>query len=146
MSLVLEVVKDEKDFDEILPLLHVSFSDPPSPFRRWFMPIHTTLEAAIEDARDRSIDKWKRNETIHWIKVTDTDSGKIIGAALWEIQNEIRERPQVPTNAYWHKEGSEEKAFAEKLLTELNTFTVKRMSRPHVGTYIMLCAMLGVAC
>ncbi|KAI0378543.1 hypothetical protein F5Y04DRAFT_283772 [Hypomontagnella monticulosa] len=132
MSLVLEIVEDEKDFDQILPLLYIGFSNPPSPFRKWFMPIHTTLEAAIEDAKCRSIKKWRENKTITWIKVTDIQAGKIIGAASWDIREEMLEEPQMPANAYWHREGSEEKAFAEKLLTELRTFTMERMSRPHV--------------
>ncbi len=67
---------------------------------------------------------------------SDTDSGKIVGAAEWEIRREVSpsDEPMKPINAYWHIEGSEEKVFAEKLLMNLRGFMKERMIRPHIGT------------
>lgn len=137
MPLVLEEVKDERDFDEIIPMLYAAFGEPYNSLRRWFIPVHTTVEAAIEASKERTVKSWKQHQGIHWIKVTDTDSGKIIGAGEWEIREKIDtpNEPQQPINAYWHIEGSDEKAFAGKLLTSLKGFMNERMSRPHLGTY-----------
>ncbi|KAI1770989.1 hypothetical protein F4818DRAFT_454902 [Hypoxylon cercidicola] len=134
MPLVLEEVKDEKDFDEILPVLYAAFGEPYNSLRRWFIPVHTTVDAAIEDAKARHIKSWKQHAGIHWVKVTDTDSGKIVGAAEWEIREQVSppDEPQKPINAYWHIEGSEEKAFAEKLLMNLKGFMKERMTRSHI--------------
>ncbi|KAI1371396.1 hypothetical protein F4677DRAFT_450513 [Hypoxylon crocopeplum] len=134
MPLLLEEVKDEKDFNEVLPVLYAAFGEPYNSLRKWFIPVHTTVEAAIEDAKGRNIKNWKQHDGIHWLKVTDTDSGKVIGAAEWEIREKVSpsDEPQKPINAYWHTEGSEEKAFAEKLLVQLKGFMKERMARPHL--------------
>ncbi|KAI0896465.1 hypothetical protein F4806DRAFT_464652 [Annulohypoxylon nitens] len=134
MTLRLEEVKDEKDFDEILPVLYAAFGEPYNSLRKWFIPVHTTVEAAVEGSKERNVRSWKQSEGIHWLKVTDTDSGKIIGAAEWEIREQVSppDEPQGPINAYWHTEGSEEKAFAEKLFVNLKGFMKKRMGRPHI--------------
>ncbi|KAI1415340.1 hypothetical protein F5Y13DRAFT_8128 [Hypoxylon sp. FL1857] len=134
MPLLLQVVEDERDFDEILPVLYAAFGEPYNSLRRWFIPVHTTVEAAIEDAKGRMVKGWKQHEGIHWVKVTDTDSGAIVGAAEWEIRSTVSpaNEPQAPINAYWHIEGSEEKAFAEKLFVNLKGFMKERMARPHI--------------
>ncbi|KAL7622779.1 hypothetical protein AAE478_006458 [Parahypoxylon ruwenzoriense] len=134
MPLRLEEVKNEQDFGEILPVLYAAFGEPYNSLRKWFIPVHTTVEAAIEDAKGRNVKSWKEHTNIHWLKVTDTDSGKIVGAAEWEIRHTIDSphEPQKPINAYWHIEGSEEKLFAEKLLINLKGFMKERMTRPHV--------------
>lgn len=138
MPLLLQEVTDERDFDEILPMLFAAFGEPYNSLRRWFFPIHTTTEAAVEASKQRHIQAWREHPDLHWVKVTDTDSGKIIGAAEWEIRPEVDPdgRPQVPINAYWHTEGSVEKEFAEKLLTSLKSFMKERMTRPHLGMYM----------
>ncbi|OTB06975.1 hypothetical protein M426DRAFT_318340 [Hypoxylon sp. CI-4A] len=134
MPLVIEVVKDEKEFDDILPVLYAAFGEPYNSLRRWFIPVHTTVEAAINDSRERNIKSWKQHSGIHWVKAVDTDSGVVVGAAEWEIREKVDApgSPQKPPNAYWHTEGSEEKAFAERLLTQLKGFMKERMARPHV--------------
>lgn len=133
MPFTLEEVKDEKDFDEILPVLFAAFGEPYNSLRKWFIPVHTTVEAAIEDSKMRNIKSWKQHDGIHWVKAVDTESGKIVGAAEWEIRQEVSDEPLKPINASWHIEGSEEKVFAEKLLIQLKGFMKERMTRPHIG-------------
>ncbi|XXH02252.1 hypothetical protein Hte_008621 [Hypoxylon texense] len=134
MPFILQEVKDEKDFDEILPVLYAAFGEPYNSLRRWFIPVHTTVEAAIENSKMRSIKSWKQHAGIHWIKAIDTDSSKVVGAAEWEIRQDVSpsDEPLKPFNASWHIEGSEEKAFAEKLLMNLKGFMKERMIRPHI--------------
>ncbi|KAI2622458.1 hypothetical protein GGR54DRAFT_64694 [Hypoxylon sp. NC1633] len=132
MPFILEEVKDEKDFDEILPVLFAAFEEPYNSLRRWFIPVHTTVEAAIEGSKERNVKSWKQHAGIHWVKVIDTESGKVVGAAEWEIRQEVSNEPLKPINAYWHIDGSEEKVFAERLLMHLKGFMKERMTRPHI--------------
>ncbi|CAJ2509239.1 Uu.00g142650.m01.CDS01 [Anthostomella pinea] len=134
MPLKLEEVRDEQDFDQISPMLYAAFGQPYNSLRRWFMPVHTTVEAAIEASKQRAIKNWKAHENLHWVKVTDPESGQIIGAAEWEIREQVdnTNEPQQPINARWHIEGSEEKEFTGKLLTSLKGFMKERMTRPHL--------------
>ncbi|KAI5923503.1 hypothetical protein F4810DRAFT_209018 [Camillea tinctor] len=134
MPLVLEEVKDEQDFDQILPVLWEAFGEPFNSLRRWFIPIHTTPDAAVEAAKARMVKNWKSHDNLHWVKVTDSESGKIIGAAEWEIRETIDDlgKAQQPINAYWQSDFTEEKQFCEKLLTSLKEFMKVRMTRPHI--------------
>lgn len=135
MPLFLGEVKDAKDFDEILLVLYADFGEPYNSLRRWFIPVHTTVEAAIEDAKAQYMKSWKQHGSIHWVKVTDNDSGNIVGAAEWEIRERVSpsDEPRKLIDAYWHIEGTEEKAFAGKLATSLEGFMKDRMARPHIG-------------
>ncbi|KAF2657387.1 hypothetical protein K491DRAFT_714424 [Lophiostoma macrostomum CBS 122681] len=134
MTLKLEEVTTDKDFDEILPVLYAAFGEPYNALRQWFIPVHTDVDDAIEAAKVRTSKKWKEHDNIHWIKVTDTDSGMIIGAAEWEIRESIpkADGDDKPINAYWHTEGTEEKEFAGTLITQLKGFMKDRMTRPHL--------------
>ncbi|KAI1357185.1 hypothetical protein F5Y08DRAFT_324827 [Xylaria arbuscula] len=134
MSYSIEVVTNQKDFDEILPMLYVAFGEPNNALRRWFMPVHTTEQAAIEASKQRTLKHWIQNDDLYWIKATDAETGKIIGAAEWDIRRQIDNPggPQKPIEAGWHLPGSEEKAFAGRLLTSLKGFMKERMTRPHI--------------
>ncbi|KAF2107289.1 hypothetical protein BDV96DRAFT_653881 [Lophiotrema nucula] len=119
MAFALEEVREERDYDEIVPVLYAAFGHPYNSLRKWFIPVHTTTEAALEDFKGRLLKSWKQKPDLYWIKVTDTETGRIVGAAEWEVRKTIEEprsEPE-PLNAYWHTEGSEEKQFAEKMLT-----------------------------
>jgi hypothetical protein len=142
MALKLEVVTEERDFDDIASLLWAAFGHPYNSLRQWFIPVHTTVEAALEDFKGRLLKHWNHNDDLHWIKVTDTQSGHMIGAAEWEVRKTI-EQPsgeQKPLNCYWHTEGSEEKQFCDQMLTQFKTFMKARMDRPHIGKEFVLTA------
>ncbi|KAI1078354.1 acyl-CoA N-acyltransferase [Whalleya microplaca] len=134
MPLLLEEVRNEQDFDQILPVLYAAFGEPYNALRQWFIPVHTSVEAAIEASKARMVKNWKAHDNLHWIKVTDSESGKIVGAAEWEIRQKVDTpgEAQKPINASWHTEGSEEKEFAGKLITSLKGFMKDRMTRPHL--------------
>ena len=46
--------------------------------------------------------------------------------------------PEVPEpiDADWHLEGSEERAFASKLMMQFKRFMQERMTTPHIGMVI----------
>ncbi|KAI0197603.1 hypothetical protein F4808DRAFT_294423 [Astrocystis sublimbata] len=134
MPYLLQEVKDAGGFDEILAMLHTAFEEPYNPLHRWFMPVYTTTEAAIEATKQRIIKHWSHDENLYWFKVTDTETGKIVGAAEWAIRERINHPGEVqkPIEAQWHPEGSDEMIFAGKLVTSLKSFMKERMTQPHV--------------
>jgi hypothetical protein len=133
-NLKLEEVTSEKDFDQIWPVLFDAFEKPYNSFFQFFNPIHGMREEAIQVSKGRHIQTWKNDPDCHWLKVTDTNTNEIIGAACWEVHEKTPEPSSASPNASWHIEGSEEKAFAEKLLGGLKGFIGERMMRPHLGT------------
>jgi hypothetical protein len=137
MSFSLQEVKDEKDFDLIYPMLYKGFCVPYNSILRMFIPVQTTVEAAIEDAKIRSIQAWKEHEGKHWVKVTDNASGAVLGAAEWGITKQLDVNAGVsqPIVADWHAEGSVDKEFTGQYLTGVRAFVAKRITRPHIGNY-----------
>ncbi|KAI1175952.1 hypothetical protein F4777DRAFT_295622 [Nemania sp. FL0916] len=133
MPYLLQEVKDVEDFGEILAMLHAAFEQPYNPLHRWFMPVYTTTKDMIEATKQKTIKHWSESDTTHWLKVTSTETGMIVGAAEWEIREHIDGvgEPQRPIEARAHPEGSEERVFAGKLVTSLKGFMKERMTRPH---------------
>ncbi|KAI0400015.1 hypothetical protein F4802DRAFT_620397 [Xylaria palmicola] len=134
MPYLLQEVKDPGDFDEILAMLHAAFEEPYNPLHHWFMPVYTTTKATIEVTKQRIVKYWSHDDNIYWFKVTDTETGKIVGVAEWAIRERI-DRPgeaQKPIEAQWHPEGSDERIFTGKLVISLKCFMKERMTQPHV--------------
>ncbi|KAI1329334.1 hypothetical protein F5Y16DRAFT_107035 [Xylariaceae sp. FL0255] len=133
MPYKLEVVTKPEDFGEIIPMLYAAFEEPYNPLLKWFMPITTTVEAMIEDNTTNTVKHWDESGHLHWLKVTDTETGKIVGAAQWDIRAEIDNSTEKlkPIEATSFPEGSEERVFAGKLFTSLKGFMKERMTRPH---------------
>ncbi|KAF2472387.1 uncharacterized protein BDR25DRAFT_220877 [Lindgomyces ingoldianus] len=130
MPLSLTVVKEAPEFSDIWPVLFEAYQKPYNPFFKHFNPIHTTEQAALQASKERHIKQWYDDLKCHWIKITDTDTEDVIGAACWLIHDQpaLDEVPGL-INAYWHEEGSVEKRFAEKLIGEgLGGFITKRMA------------------
>ncbi|KAF2740755.1 hypothetical protein EJ04DRAFT_548281 [Polyplosphaeria fusca] len=134
MPFQLSEVTSVSDFDLIMPVLFRSFHQPYNTLSKFFNPIHTTPEAAIEASKERQISLWKSNPACHWLKVTETDSAQIVGAASWFVNVAVKppSAEKKPFQAKWHIEGSDEKAFAEKLIGGLIEFGAARMTRPHL--------------
>lgn len=136
MNIQISEVTLEADFDEIWPVHFEAFRNPYNAFSKFFNPIHTTLDAAIEVSKVRHIKMWRENSSCHWIKATEIQSGKILGTACWEfnLEGNAPSEEKKPFNAHWHIEGSDEKLFAEKLIGGLKGFIAQRITCPHLGT------------
>ncbi|KAF1959460.1 hypothetical protein CC80DRAFT_440970 [Byssothecium circinans] len=136
MELRLSEVTSEEEFDAIWPVDFKAFHNPHNTFSKFFNPIHTTLDEAINVSKERHIRMWKVNPACHWIKVMDVESRSVLGAACWGINiGEHAPKPNAEKKAFnagWHIEGSEEKLFAEKLIGGLMEFIAERVARPHI--------------
>jgi hypothetical protein len=135
MIFKLEEVTSPSEFDEIWPVHFKAFRTPYNTYSKFFNPIHTTLDAAIESSKAQHIQMWEGNPACHWIKATETGSGKVVSAACWNIILDVQPpiEKMKPFVASWHVDGSDEKAFAEKLIGGLRGFVAERMTRPHLG-------------
>lgn len=138
MSFVLEEVTSAADFDAIWPVHFQAFRNPYNAVSKFFNPVHTTLDAAIETSKARHVAMWKSSPTTHWVKVTETGTGQVVGAACWDVMENGYSKEQAETfrenfKATQHIEGSEEKKWAEKLIGGLRSAVMERISGPHLG-------------
>ena len=79
------------------------------------------LKATLEDPAD------------HWLKVVDTETGKIVGGALWKIYETNPYRAPVPAvDASWWPEGDELRDLTNALFEQFNSPRVMKMQVPHV--------------
>lgn len=102
-----------------------------------FSPIHGTGPTAREDSFKASKDyhlQWHNADPAsHWLKVVDTDTGMVIGAAQWHIHESdpFANLSEKPISAYWWPEG-EGRAYAEAALEQWFAPRAERMKKPHL--------------
>ena len=138
MSFLLEEVKEAAEFDSIWPVHFQAFRSPYNSYSKFFNPVHTTLDAAIDASKIRHIQIWKTNPNLHWIKVTCKEMNEIVGAACWDVNekgfaNGDAKKFQKEFTARQHVQGSDDKAWAEKLIGGLRTAVMENIRGSHVG-------------
>lgn len=136
MSFRVEEVKIDQEFAEIARVLWAGFNEPYNPTTKWFYPVLTTEDAALDAIEDRLIAGWKGQPAVQWLKAVEVDSGKIVGVAQWVLNEEVGEpAPHPEIDPPWHIQGSEERRFAGKFLTSVRGFMNEKLTRPHLGTW-----------
>lgn len=73
----------ESDFEAMMSLLFVAYSDPGEPYTDLICPGHNPTtepgyEQGLENVTQRWLARWKATESEHWLKVVDTSDGKIV--------------------------------------------------------------------
>jgi hypothetical protein len=142
MALAVEQVRNAAEFDAIWPMHFQAFQNPYNSFSKFFNPVHTTIDAAIEVSKARHIAMWESNPASHWIKVTDKETKQVIGAALWELNQSgyttgDGDRFKASFKATQHVEGSEKRLFAEKLIGGLRSTVMETIKGPHMGEHML---------
>lgn len=142
MILIVEQVRNAAEFDAIWPMHFQAFQNPYNSFSKFFNPVHTTIDAAIEISKARHVAMWEGNAASHWIKVMDKETQHVIGAALWELNQSgytvgDGERFKTSFKATQHVEGSEERLFAEKLIGGLRSAVMETIKGPHMGEHLV---------
>lgn len=138
MPLIAAQVTDPADFDAICPMDHDAWLTPYNPQLKHFRPVFATREESIAYVKTRSTTALENADPNRFmIKVTDDETGEIIGFASWEVNDPTakgeKEGP-TKTLATWHPEGSEQREFAEIFIDGLWGFLAARVDRPHMGT------------
>jgi hypothetical protein len=142
MVFIVERVRNAAEFDEIWPMHFQAFQNPYNSFSKFFNPVHTTIDAAIEISKARHVAMWKDDPASHWIKVIDKETKQVIGAALWDLNQSgyttgDGDRFKASFKATQHVEGSEERLFAEKLIGGLRSTVMETIKGPHMGEHLL---------
>jgi GNAT superfamily N-acetyltransferase len=140
MPFRLNEVRSAAEFNSIWPVHFQAFRDPYNSFSKFFNPVHTTFDAAIQASKTRHVAIWEGDPASHWIKVTETDTGQVVGAAQWDINDTgyaegDGAKFKAAFEAHQHTEGTDEKLFAEKLIGGLRSAIMDRVRVPHMGKY-----------
>lgn len=137
MPLELQEVTSDADFDELIPLQWISYEQPFNPFLIIFCPTRGTDPTAraesIQESKERQLQWHKADPSSHWLKVVDTDTGKVIGGAEWNVHESdpYAKPPEQPFTAYWWEEG-EKRQFVDAALGQWMAPRMERMRKPHL--------------
>jgi GNAT superfamily N-acetyltransferase len=136
MPFKLEEVDTTLDFPELIACEWESYEDPYQPFFRLFCPIHGDgVDARAESLKEctaRQLSWHESDPTSFWQKVVDTESGKIVGGALWKIclENPF-EHPDEHSEVYWYPEDST-REFVGQALEQFDAPRARLARRPQV--------------
>ena len=100
MPLQLAEVSNEAEFADVVAVEHEAFSNPPNSF--WF----ALRGPSIAECTARQWAEHTTDPKSHWLKVTDSDTQQIAGAAQWVIHETDPFATPVPAaTADWWPEG-----------------------------------------
>jgi hypothetical protein len=139
MPFKLDKVDLAKDFDELIACEWVAHEDPYQPFFRLFCPVHGEGEAAREEWLKESTDRqrvWAESDPhCTWLKVTDTESGALVGGALWKIyeENPFAKPDEDDHTVTWYPDDST-REFVGQALEIFDAPRGRLAQRPHVCT------------
>lgn len=135
MVLKLQEIDPEVDFYAISRCLFESHEDPPQKFFHLWFPIHGNDEQSREKAIEEGATRLKRWHTedpsSNWRKVVDTESGRIAGAALWNIHHENPFAAPDNLEVTWFPTGGA-REFVEQMITEYDAPRAQAAQKPHI--------------
>jgi hypothetical protein len=86
MSCELSAVDLEADFDELMAVMWAAHEEPVQPFFRLFCPlVKGDRQASLEASTARMLEWDRQDAKARWLKVEDTSTGRIVGAAWYKI-------------------------------------------------------------
>lgn len=139
MGLKLQGIDPEADFYAISTCLFESHEDPPQKFFHLWFPIHGNDEQARENAIEEGAIRLKRWHTedpsSNWRKVVDTESGRIAGAALWNIHHENPFAVPDQLEVTWFPTGSA-REFVEQMIMDYDAPRAQAAQKPHICKHL----------
>ncbi|PQE07888.1 hypothetical protein CJF32_00003014 [Rutstroemia sp. NJR-2017a WRK4] len=134
-------LEGEADFREMMAACWEAFENPFASFLR----IVFYLKGESPEARTESINEAASNmlaihgilsSTSHWIKVVDTETGKLIGAANWMThESSPYTEPRPPIVAVWWPEG-DGREYASNYMQQVEAHKPRYYDRPHNGVVV----------
>ena len=120
------------DFDAIMAAMWASHEDPFQPFFRLFCPVNDGDRAAsVRESTARMLE-WDRHEPhARWLKVEDTATGKIAGAAWYKLYDENPFLHPEEEVVDWYPEGSE-REYVGQAIAQMDRHREVLATRPHV--------------
>ena len=138
-TLKLTEVQGESEFSAILEVHRAAFGHS---FRHLWTLLYPTLSdspdtraRALADSLARTIGLHKADPCSHWTKVTDTDSGRVVGAARWIISTSNPFKGLLVVDCLWWPEG-ERREFAEICMRQFRAPRFEKMQRDHVCRFL----------
>lgn len=142
MPLIVENVNFEKDWDELFESQWAAWTNPPQPFWQLMFPVSGDGPGAEAEAKkvgaDRQLQLSKSDPNNRWLKVIDTDTGKIVAGALWKIYstNPFRAPPE-KFDAFWWPEGSEFRELINAMFQQMQADRQKMMNVTHACSSLL---------
>lgn len=136
MPYTLNEVNPDKDFPELIAAEWESYENPHQTFFRLFCPVrgqgpNARLES-LEECTRRQLEWHRSDPTSYWQKVTDDETGRIVGGALWKIcPTDPFEHESHGEEAYWYPEGGA-RDFVTQALGLFEAPRAKMGRRPQV--------------
>lgn len=144
MGLKLQDIDPEADFNAISRCLFESHEDPPQKFFHLWFPIHGNDEQAREKAIEEGAIRLKRWHTedpsSNWRKVVDTESGRIAGAALWNIHHENPFAVPDQLEVTWFPTGGA-REFVEQMIVDYDAPRAQAAQKPHICKHSYVLAV-----
>ena len=137
MPFTVSKVDLDRDWDELFAAEWAAWMHPPQAIWELMFPII----GAAPDAEAQAIKKGsalqlEASRTDHydqWIKVTDTDTGKIVAGALWKFYDSNPYRaPFGEFDAVWFPQG-ELRDLCNSMFTQLRAWRPRTMATPHAS-------------
>ena len=127
------------DFNELIACEWLSYENPYQSFFRLFCPIHGEGPEAraqwLAEATARQRAWHESDPASYWQKAVETDTGRIVGGALWKIYEQnpfaVAEQHEVS----WYPADST-REFVSKALEQFDAPRVRMAQRPQVCTMI----------
>lgn len=141
MPLKVHEATSDADFDEFVRLQWISYEQPFNPFLILFCPTRGTGPTAradsMRESKERQLQWHNADPSSHWLLAVDTDTGKAIGGAEWNVHESdpFAKKPEQPFTAYWWEEG-EKRQFVDQALGQWMGPRMERMRKPHLRIYI----------
>ncbi|KAF1949614.1 acyl-CoA N-acyltransferase [Byssothecium circinans] len=138
MPFHLSPVNLSTDFPELMAVQWASYESPPQQFFRLFCPIqHNDRTASLQESTARMLEWQHHDAHAQWIKVTDTSTGKIVGAAWYKVYH--HENPFAHHErevAEWYPDDST-REFVSQAIEQMDGPRMEKGARPQVFANIL---------
>ena len=134
MPLELSKVDAAVDFPALVKCLFKAYDDPMQSFIDVYLAPREDHEKRVKEAADRFAGWHAHDPSSYWQKVVDTETGQIVGGALWSIHHDNPfAEPQDVEVTWFSDEGA--RKFAGEVLRQFHT------PRALVGQRPQVCAL-----
>jgi len=135
MPFKLSKLSSDTEFPELVQAEWAAFENPYCKLIRLYFPVHGDGPKARAAAMNESIERqigWHRSDpSSHWIKITDTDTGAVAGAAYWHIYESNPYATVSEDECTWFPAG-EDREIANTLMGQFLGPRMTYMGKPHV--------------
>ena len=143
MPFTLTELKEDAEFEDLVKVEWASYETPLCRLIRLFFPLHgqgpEARAVALKESTERQIGWHRGDASSRWIKVIDTDTGRLAGAACWHIFESDPYAEPSEEECTWYPAGAD-REMANDLMEQFMTPRMTYMGKPHM---CMCCQLDG---